>query len=65
MKLDVYFLRHDYQKLRVWYRGIGEFYNCHYYVHDGIWFSNGIKLKAGIELTIRDCTGIIGNTVTT
>jgi hypothetical protein len=66
MNLSVYFVRHDYKKMRVCYRGIGEQHNSLYYVHNGIWFdaSNKVRIKSGIKLTVHDATGIIGTRIT-
>lgn len=67
MKLSVMFYEHDRGNCRVYYKGMGEAKGRLYCVQEGVWMfcsKDGepeAPLKDGVEITIHDSSGIIGN----
>jgi hypothetical protein len=69
MMLTVKFFKEDRGNYRVYYKGMGNAHGHTYCVQDGTWYfcsrdgEPDSPLKEGLEITIYDSTGIIGNTV--
>lgn len=69
MILTVKFLKHDPENYRVYYEGMGNAHGHIYCVQDGVWYfcsrdeEPESPLKEGLNITIYDATGIIGNTI--
>lgn len=68
MLLTVKFFKEDRGNYRVYYKGMGNAHGHTYCVQDGVWYfcsrdgEPESPLREGLEITIYDSTGIIGNT---